>query len=385
MSAGDLRGWPASLGRHRRVGVVERGGVPTHEELVPLGPRLTFDGALSANNRYDGHANATLGLLAAAKAGRGIDGLVQAGGVFVAFPLEVVSGGSVTLNFADAIERASDALSAGDVVLVEAQGSGGRPAEWDADVLDAVTVATASGRHVVIPVGNGSYDLDGTKLDRATQDSESIYVGAGAPPGGYDPARSWIGGCWGGRVDVQGYGEAVVTLAHSQGGFYAPADLYWSGDSDEAYTESFNGTSAASAMVAGLVAVAAELGDRLLGRELTPLELRTMLAASPSGQTHNQNTHPIGPLPDVVSFLEAVWALAVQGEAPPAGPMPSAPTSAQQGALECLATGLTYAEGAKDLGISRSAFSSRVRRLYRRLDVHSRLEALNAALYWDFL
>ena len=59
--AASLRGWPESLGRHRRLGVVERGGRASHEELQPLGSRLQFDGTLPSHLYVHSHANATRG------------------------------------------------------------------------------------------------------------------------------------------------------------------------------------------------------------------------------------------------------------------------------------------------------------------------------------
>jgi len=166
---------------------------------------------------------------------------------------------------------------------------------------------------VVEAAGNGSVDLDapacGGVFDRAVGDSGAILVAAGSAASHAPLSYSTHGG----RVDLQGIAEGVVTLGG--GGLFGGSDPL------QRYQSSFGGSSAASAMVAG-VALAVQ-GQRRVGGHapLEPLELRDLLVETGTPQAPDPRL--IGPLPDLaaasavgvpaprITALSASWTLAL--------------------------------------------------------------------------
>jgi hypothetical protein len=163
---------------------------------------------------------------------------------------------------ATAIANAINHLRAGDVLLLEMQtsislfpslGSALVPAELDYRVWNLTRTATHSGIVVVAAAGNGVVNLDRTDVDalnlwRARNDSGAIIVGAGSPDTNHD--RFFFYGAFGSRVDVQGWGSRVFSLGYGNFANLAPGDP----DGKQTYTDTFNGTSSATAVVSGAVA-----------------------------------------------------------------------------------------------------------------------------------
>ncbi|MCP9488991.1 MAG: S8 family serine peptidase [Solirubrobacteraceae bacterium MAG38_C4-C5] len=181
---------------------------------------------------------------------------------------------NVTGGAAAAIRAAADALSAGDIILIElhapgpgASGSGQDgfiAMEWWPAEFDAMRYASNKGVIVVEAAGNGSRNLDDpiyntpqagfpaswrNPFNRAIRDSGAVVVGAGAPPSGthgrdHGPDRSRLGfSNWGSCVDVQGWGREVTAAAYG--------DLQGGTDERIWYTDQFSGTSSASPIVVG--------------------------------------------------------------------------------------------------------------------------------------
>ena len=165
---------------------------------------------------------------------------------------------------------------------------------------------------VVEPAGNGDRDLASFNLpwlaDPADPgNSGALLVGAGdSPTTGTDLARA-AGTNWGARVDVQGYGSGVLTAGYGEGiGTPEPKD--------RAYTSCFDGTSSASATVAGAVAALQGLARATQGAPLAPEAVRAALVATGVPQPDPLET-PIGPRPQVSAAATLVGAAAP----PPAG------------------------------------------------------------------
>jgi Subtilase family/Fibronectin type III domain len=211
---------------------------------------------------------------------------------------------------ATAIAHAISTVSAGDVVLLEMQaginGADYGPAELDPAVWLVVKSGVDAGVIVVAAAGNGAQNLDSAFYDeyRSRGDSGAIIVGAGSANTAHQPLSF---STYGNRVNVQGWGESVVTTGYG--------DLAQvGGDVNQSYTSGFNGTSSASPIVAASVASIQSYAATSLGRRLTPLEMRTLLIET--GTPQGSGVH-IGPLPNVAAAIQRLNATAV----------PAAPTN----------------------------------------------------------
>ena len=140
-------------------------------------------------------------------------------------------------------------------------------------------------------------------FDRTQADSGSILVGAGAPPANthgrdHGAARSRLAfSNYGLCVDVQGWGAEVTTLGYG--------DLQ-GGDESIWYTDVFGGTSAAAAIVAGVMT--SLQGVNLSGAKrapLTPADARNALRVSGSPQQDgaNPSTQRIGSRPELLALI----------------------------------------------------------------------------------
>lgn len=272
---------------------VEGGWVLNHEDVTAAGIRL-IHGVISSNPLWFNHGTAVLGEMLAVPNGQGCQGIAHAARGLVAS----TSPDSPDSNPADTIRAAADALQPGDVLLIELHRPGPRsnllgqfgflPMEfWRAEFVAIQYAIDVRGVIVVEAAGNGSQDLDDALYDPADgrepqrRDSGAIMVGAGAPPDGlFGTDRSRLDfSNYGARVDCQGWGASVVTLAYG--------DLR-DGTPQHQYTAQFNGTSSASPIVAAACACVQGYA-RAKGRLLTCAELRDLLHRTGSPQTDGPN------------------------------------------------------------------------------------------------
>jgi hypothetical protein len=181
----------------------------------------------------------------------------------------------------------------GDIVLLEMQtwGVGPQdlvPAEWEPAVWTIVKNGTDAGVIVVSAAGNGGVDLDSPPYEdyMSWGDSKALMIGAGRPNTDHEPF-SWS--TYGSRVNVHAWGGSVFTLGY--GSFITVG-----GDRNQRYTRTFSGTSSASAIVSGACCALQSLAVDVLGRRLTPLEMREHLIYTgiPQGGSHH-----IGPVLDM--------------------------------------------------------------------------------------
>ncbi|RKH39287.1 S8 family serine peptidase, partial [Corallococcus llansteffanensis] len=294
-----------------RIVDIEGGWRTTHEDLPPL----FHQGGTQINDvSWRNHGTAVLGEMVGALNGYGVTGIssdAQAG-------IESHSGVGVAV----AVNRAAAAVGRGGIVLVEAHSPG--PADgtactcnqsqcnyiameyWQGE-YDAIATATANGVIVVEAAGNGSANLDaaayGGRFNRATRDSGAIIVGASA-------GSSRAPTCWtnyGGRVDVHGWGESVVTLGYGDrfGSAYGE---------DQFYTSTFSGTSSASPVVTGAAASVQGVALASGRAALDSRAMRSLLAST--GTAQSADARNIGPLPDLrraVSQLQSGCRLMAPG------------------------------------------------------------------------
>lgn len=324
---GALQGHRAGLdlpdgadGAGVRITDVEYDWRPGHEELADRGlGEAREPGSLPAWWREaEHHGTAVLGLLgAAAEDGRGVTGLAAGARIVPVSPHHEGGGYDPAL----AIITAALDMAPGDVLLVEQQlvagtttGDVHSPLEWDPYYRAAIATAVGLGVVVVEPAGNGGRDLG--SLGRpwlsgpgAPEHSGALMVGAAA-----DDRRRSAFSNFGARVDVQGYGEGVITTGYGR---------LWNGGADRTYADCFDGTSSAAATVAAAVAVLQSESEARTGVRLTPAQVRDRLVATGLPQ-EGVAGDPIGPRPQVAAALADA-----DPPAPPpaAGPPPQTPAA----------------------------------------------------------
>jgi hypothetical protein len=290
---------PGATGAGVRIVDVEYQWVLDHEDLE-LGASANIDDTATLLDPFPddvgNHGAAVLGVLGGRANRYGVLGLAPDATLLVA-PANTVQYG---YNPGRAILLAADALAPGDVILLEQQTWACTeqrlgPIEWFPAWFDAIASATARGIVVIEAAGNGALDLDGAGcggwFDREVRDSGAIVVGEGSR----DHRWPLFLTSYGSRLDVHGWGEGVATTGYGE--------LFDPGDLRQRYTRVFNGTSSASALVAG-VAAAAQGAALAHGREpLEPEELRELLVST--GTPQGGTVH-IGPLPDLTAALAAI-------------------------------------------------------------------------------
>ena len=305
----------AGLGAKVRVADVEYGWNLAHEDLDRVRAR-----ALRINNGSfcdpflgDDHGTAVLGALASDRDAIGVTGLIPRAGMTLVNSA-VDRAGACVWNLADAINLAHGGLGAGDILLIEQQvrsASGFVPVEWLPAVYDAIFSATSDGVIVIEPAGNGGQDLDafeyGSPFPRGLPDSGAIVVGAGGAP----ECDSWPGAprarigfsTFGSRVDLQGWGECMVTTGYG--------DLFGR-TRNTFYAGGFAGTSSAAAMVAAAAASLSSVTEARTGEHLTSRRVRSILRRTGSVQDPSV-AGQIGPLPDLrAALVESAGAAAAR-------------------------------------------------------------------------
>ena len=207
-------------------------------------------------------------------------------------------------------------VPAGSLVLIEAaaktKGGVQVPVDYAVDVRRCLrTFASVFGITVVLPAGNGGQDLgtilapdlvDGTSLriwlgggpKIKRNHSLAVMVGAGDPEDHsrwVDDVSPGVGSNFGTRVDCQGWGRGVLTVGEIP-------DL----------TIEYGGTSAASAMVAGVI-TCMQGAAKPVG-SLTPEHIRGMFGERDAQGNlkygKGDKKGEIGPLPNLTKLIQAI-------------------------------------------------------------------------------
>jgi serine protease len=194
-------------------------------------------------------------------------------------------------DVAGAIVEAVRNLAEGDVLLLEVETRvSALPIEVVPHCFDAIRLAVGNGIIVVEAAGNGGHNLDGSsegfpdwhpsivlnRSDPLFTDSGAIMVSASlaeCTEDGHAPAtRDKTNGVepnYGSRVDCYAWGERVRTLGGAEAS---------SPDCNQRTTDEFEGTSSASAIVAGAAILTQQMHVRAKHRILCPAELRWLLS-----------------------------------------------------------------------------------------------------------
>ena len=212
------------------------------------------------------------------------------------------TNGHVAAAIAQAVSTASNPpLKAGDVLLLEVQ-RGLLPTEIDEADLDAIRLASGLGIIVIEAAGNGGFDLDAwsdsdthqslRRSDPHFRDSGAVFVGAARASLPHDRAPF---SNYGSRLDCFGWGETVTTCGYGDLSGTAPLNYY---------TNSFNGTSSASPMVAGAAALLQALHWNSAGYNLEPRAMRALLSDPTTGTRQGPNVPGfIGVMPDLRAII----------------------------------------------------------------------------------
>ncbi len=316
VGAMEVWGFAGGKGSGVRVCDIEGNWNYSHEDL-PAGI-LLLGGTVIPDIGWRNHGTAVLGEIVAKPGTSGVVGIAHQA---KAATHSAVIGG--VFNTAGAIMGAAASLGAGDVILIELQATGpnGKYVAmqyWD-DVFSAIQAATAKGITVVEAAGNGNENFDlpifaGTGLRK---DSGAIVVGAGIPPTNFFDFHGFGGGTgytkigvprsriwfsnYGKIVNVHGWGWHVTTCGYgdAQGG---ASENRW-------YTHRFSGTSSASPIVTGAVAVLQGISKVRNGAPLTPAKVRSILMSTGTPQEAGPGvplSQRIGPLPNLAKAEKLV-------------------------------------------------------------------------------
>lgn len=232
------------------------------------------------------HGTAVAGLIMGKDDGKGITGLAHKLDMFYAIS-------ELTRGRIDAIIASKKILHEGDIVLYEMQTICEQqayvPADYELHIWEATRALTDAGIIVIMAAGNGGVDLDLPvyKDYRQRSDNNSIRVGAGSP---YTLERLPFS-THGSPIHVQAWGERVATAGYG--------DLFCR-DDNHTYTANFSGTSSASALVAGAVAIIQSWYKVNTQRVLTPIQMRELLIRTGTFPCLNNK---IGPLPNVSNAI----------------------------------------------------------------------------------
>lgn len=284
---------------------LEQGWFLDHEDLPS--PTKIYNSNLASSGD---HGTATLGVVAALRGpgvvhDRGIVGIAEPASVRVVSHFD----GHTSLHVADAIVAAVAAQPAPHVLLLEVErGWPPLPTETDDGDFNAIRLAVASGVIVIEAGGNGENDLDHwpdssghQRMNRGSadfRDSGAILVGAASSSLTSMCHERFDGSNFGSRVDCYAWGENIVTAGY--GDLSAVA-----GDKTKYTRTKFNGTSGASAIIAGAALLVQGLYFTKTGSLLSPGQMRRILSDKNNGTCQGVNVPGyISVMPDLRKILQ---------------------------------------------------------------------------------
>ncbi|GAA2035985.1 hypothetical protein GCM10009819_20660 [Agromyces tropicus] len=290
--------WGATDGTGIGFVDLEQGWTLSHEDLAAAG--ITIISGVS--QAYHGHGTAVLGEVVAVDNTKGGVGIAPAASARVVSQFRT----STTYSTAAAIISAADAMSPGDVLLLEAQTTAAGsstsylPVEVEQAVFDAIRDAVDAGIVVVEAAGNGGNDLDdwtdasGRHLlkvgDADYRDSGAIMVGAGSSAA---PHSRLSFSNHGSRIDCYAWGQNIDTTGGS-------------GNGTTDYTSGFGGTSGASPIVTGAAVLLQSWRKARKGHPFDPATVRSWLTSSLNTPSANPATDRIGVMPDLRAIFDRI-------------------------------------------------------------------------------
>lgn len=296
-----------SDGSNVTVRDVEYGLNVNHEEFVGRNAKIA-DGmtiSSSATFSFTTHGTATAGIVYSDDGGYGTKGIAYNANRFILYP-EWQEGQS--WDRVQAVTNAVNDAAIGDVIIYEMQITGANGnfamAEYDPLVWDLTLSATNKGAVVVAAAGNGGENLDSSGYDdyHARGDSGAIIVGASLPNTDH-PSASFS--TYGTRVNINAWGASVFTTGYGA--------ISFDNDVNQYYTDSFGGTSSATAISGGCVANLQSFYYTLTGGSyMTSQEMRNLLEETGTNQTNNDR--PIGQFINMRAAMERLVVLSNDDE-----------------------------------------------------------------------
>lgn len=313
--------WGQYDGHGVGFGDIEAGWNLTHVDLPNPAPAV-FNNNLLAGRQ---HGAAVLGLVVGQYNGKGIVGIAP-GATLKKLGSHIGPGmdpgdmdyWAITAAILDALSP-QGGLVWGDVLLIEVQTLGEEairryPIEVAPEWFDAIRLAAGNGIIVIEPAGNGDSSGVGRNLDLwdgywegvdtgrtlkvgdRNSDSGAIMVSgcmAAVAPAGAHERVTWQN--FGERVNCYAWGESVYTAG------YGPLKEGQLPTINDAYTDDFDGTSAASAIIAGAAILVQHMYEQVWLRRLSPAQIRHALGNWSTGTriVHPMGACQIGVMPDL--------------------------------------------------------------------------------------
>lgn len=282
---------PGGKGENVKIIDIETGMNDSHEDL----PRL-FHATVPKNSD---HGTAVMGIMGALENDYGMIGIAhKAEFGFAGF---IEGDGDIDDQYIKGIVKqikaATAELSAGDIMVIEQQVTGPKGdyilvEYWD-EIFVELKAATDKGIHCVAAAGNGGSNLDHpiykNLLNRTVRDSGCIVVGAAkiGENSRLDFSNYGVG------VDAFGYGRLVPATGYG--------DLFNSGVNGT-YTGRFSGTSSATPIVAGAVALVSSIAIEQ-GKTISPKRMRNALRTTGIDQGGDTSGN-IGKFPSIGNLLK---------------------------------------------------------------------------------
>lgn len=299
MGVGARKAWnlPGGTGKNVSVIDIETCFQEDHEDFAK--PFYIGNNPVCDSND---HGTAVWGEIAAKNDGKGVTGIAYDSrfGIygFIEGDLADVDDQYIK-SINEAIQGAIDNLKAGDVVVIEQQMVGPDLKKYTAveywpHIYEQLKKATSKGIICVEAAGNGGSDFDDASyegaFDLSKRDSGCIMVGA-VNPG--DMERLGFSN-FGNRLDAAGYGKNVATAGYG--------DLFHGGDARK-YTARFSGTSSATPIVAGAVAVVSSIAKEK-GLTISPRNMRDALRLTGTRQGPQTSSKRVGSFPVIQELLD---------------------------------------------------------------------------------
>lgn len=299
VGVGAIAAWdiPGGTGKNVKVIDIETCFEDNHEDFN----RPFWIGRNAENCSSTDHGTAVWGEIAAKRDGKGVTGIAHEAdfGIF-----GFAEGDWADVNdqyieaINDGIQGAMKELDAGDVLVIEQQMVGPDLKKYTAveywpHIYEQLKAATNKGIICVQAAGNGNSDFDDASyegaFDLAKRDSGCIMVGAVDP---LTKERLSFSN-YGSRLDVAAYGKGVVTTGYG--------DLF-SAARERKYTAKFSGTSSATPIVAGAIAVVSSIAKENR-QTLSPKAVRAALRATGIKQGSSTSRQRVGSFPVIEQLL----------------------------------------------------------------------------------